>query len=809
MKFVDVILPLAIPRLLTYGIPFEWQGELKPGMRVEVQMGRNKQYAAIAFRIHDIKPESYSIKPIRSILDTEPLIPKYLLNFWTWVAQYYMCSLGEVMQAALPAHFKLMNESVLIWEEPEHTDDLSYEAEQAALALKRKGTLTLGELRQISGERNIAPILDELIVTGAASVHESLNERYKPKTEKRVKLSTAFCDEEILSEAMNAMSRSPKQLALLYAFLGMSKNNQDVSAAQLLENSQANSAQLKSLVEKGVFVVEEKIIDRIRPKEISELRNLSLDSQQSKALQEINSYWPEKKVVLLHGVTGSGKTMIFIELIREQLAAGKQVLLLLPEIGLSTTTAERLAAYFGPELGIYHSRFSDNERVEIWNKVKNKSYQVVAGPRSALWLPFHDLGMIIVDEEHEPSYKQAELSPRFQARDAAIYYAQQRNVPILLASATPSIESYHNAQLGKYGYVHLRERFGGVDLPEVEIVPARNFVPALSNIITKNLLEEIAKTLQAKKQVILFQNKRGYAPFLLCNSCGWVARCQNCDVSLTYHKSSDKMQCHYCGSKYQRVQQCGKCGLPKVSAKSFGTEKIEEEIHRVFPQVRSGRLDWDVAKGKNAYQQIIQEFEQGRLQILTGTQLLVKGLDFEKVGLVGVLSADSLLSFPDFRVHERAFQLLEQVAGRAGRREERGKVLIQAFQTEHPILQQVKGHDYEAFYQMEINTRKQYSYPPFARFIKVSVRHKLEKNAEKGIFALAEILKNFPHIHINGPAPAAVARIKNQYIFEIWVRAANNSKVLGDLKIFIQKSIEQVRSVRGMSNVFFVCDVDP
>lgn len=809
MKFVDVILPLAIPRLLTYGIPFEWQGELKPGMRVEVQMGRNKQYAAIAFRIHDNKPDFYSIKPIRAILDLEPLVPEYLLQLWAWVSDYYMCTLGEVMQVALPAHFKLMNESVLVWEEPEHASSLSYETEQAAAALQRKGTLTLGELRELSGERNIAPILDELIITGVASIHESLHERYKPKTEKRVRVSKTFQDEEVLAETMNHMSRAPKQLAILYTYLKMSQAHEDVSASQLLENSGANSAQLKSLVEKGIFLLEEKIVDRIQSNTSSEKRSYQLDAQQTKALQEIKSQWQEKKVVLLHGVTGSGKTMIFVELIREQIAMGKQVLLLLPEIGLSTNTAERLSAFFGPELGIYHSRFSDNERVEIWNKVKNKSYKAVAGPRSALWLPFQDLGLIIVDEEHEPTFKQSELSPRFQARDTAIFYALQRNANVILASATPSIESYHNAQLGKYGYVQMTERFGRVPLPEVMIVPAKNFVPALSTIITKNLLEEIARTLQNEQQVILFQNKRGYAPFLLCNNCGWVARCKNCDVSLTYHKSSDKMQCHYCGSKYQRVQECGKCGLRQVSAKSFGTEKIEEEIHRVFPKVRSGRLDWDVAKGKNAYQQIIQDFQEGQIQILTGTQLLVKGLDFANVGLVGVLSADSLLSFPDFRVNERAFQLLEQVAGRAGRRQEKGKVMIQAFQTQHPILQQVKAHDYSAFFLMEIHARKQHGYPPFARFIKVSVRHKLEKNAEKGIFALAEILKSYPNIHINGPAPAVIARIKNQYIFELWIRCANHSKTLADLKKFIQKSIDEVRSARGMSGIFFICDVDP
>lgn len=774
-----------------------------------MQMGRNKLYAAIAYRIHDEKPEAYTIKPIRAILDEQPLVSESQLRLWTWVAEYYMCSLGEVMQAALPAHFKLMNESVIMWEEDTPPDDLSYEAEQALSILKRKGTLTIGELRQISGETNIAPLLDELIMSGCASVHESLHERYKPKTERYVRLTEAFQSDEALAELMNSMTKSPKQLAILYAFVALKKDKVSVPAAQLLQKSQATSTQLKALIEKGVFVDEEKIVDRIRPSGKESRLPIVLEEHQQQALDSIKQQWRSKQVVLLHGVTGSGKTMLYIQLIREQIAQGKQVLLLLPEIGLSTNTAEKLSHYFGTELGIYHSKFSDNERVEIWNKVSSQTYQVVAGPRSAIWLPFQNLGLIIVDEEHESTYKQSDIAPRFHARDTAIYYARQMGIPVLLASATPSVESYYNAQQGKYGLAVLDRRYGGVALPEVEIVPAKNFVPALSTIITKPLLEEVAKTIQAERQVILFKNNRGYAPYLLCHSCGWIARCHHCDVSLTYHKATDRMQCHYCGSKYQPVKVCGKCGSTKISTRFFGTEKVEEELNRVFPQVRNARLDLDVVRGKNAYRQIISEFESGQVQILVGTQLVVKGLDFEHVQLVGVLSADSLLNFPDYRVNERAFQLLEQVAGRAGRRAEPGKVMIQAYQTEHPILQQVKNHDYHSFFQSEISSRKEYSYPPFCRFIKVSVRHKLEQTAEKAIHQLAELLKFIPDIHINGPAPAVVSRIKNQYIFELWIRVANRSEKLAQVKQQIMTSINDVQSTRGLSGVFIVCDVDP
>lgn len=811
MKYADLILPLAMPKPLTYGIPVQWQGLLQPGTRVEVQMGKNKLYAAIVLRIHDEQPESFSIKPIKNIIDREPLVSQQQLALWQWVAAYYMCSLGEVMQAALPAHFKLMNESVLVWSE--HFRDipagLSDDAFTIAETLYYKRTLTLEEMRNILNHANVAQVLDELLIREVVSIHESLEERYQPKVEKRVSLTPDFSGEEEQSKLVNGMSRSPKQLALFFAYIEMYKKAGYVSVPDLLKKSSATHSQLHALIEKGVFRIDEATVDRLNTPGNREPEEVILNTDQSQAVDQIYRSWQEKEVVLLHGVTGSGKTLVYIRLIQDAIKNHGQVLLLLPEIALTTHIVSRLASYFGAELGVYHSRFSDNERVEIWNKVKNKTYSVIVGPRSAIWLPFRDLSMIIVDEEHEVSYKQSEPAPRFQARDTAVMYATSVGAKVLLGSATPSVESYHNARQNKYGLVTLSKRYGDVALPVVQIVPARHYIPALSHILTKPLLDEVAATIQQGKQVILFQNKRGYAPFLICTGCGWVAKCRQCDVSLTYHKHSDKMHCHYCGTKYPRVNQCEQCGLPKVSARSFGTERVEEELSKIFRQVKIGRLDWDVAKGKNAYNRILQEFESGKIQILVGTQMVVKGLDFERVGLVGVLNSDSLLSYPDYRVNERGFQLLEQVAGRAGRKDETGKVIIQAYNVHHHVLMDVCRHDYPSFFRKEMEDRQMTHYPPFTRFIKIAVRHRKESVAEQGAVQFVQMLQEVPHIIINGPAPALISKIRNHYIYEIWIKAGKNNQALAGLKTRILQLIRDTRNIRGFSTLYFVCDADP
>lgn len=811
MKYVDVILPLALGKPLTYGVPVDCQGLLRPGMRVEVQLGKTKLYSGLVYRVHDDRPVSYQIKPIRNIIDQEPIVSAAQLQLWEWISTYYMSSIGAVMQAALPAHFKLMNENVLAWNEALHDipQGLSDNGYLLAEILFHKKKLTIEEIRKLLDGKLIAKVLDELLIHEVVYVYESLDEKYKPKKEKLVRFTPAFEKEEAMIQLMNGLSRSPKKLGLIFKFIEMNKSNGLVPAATLLKNSNTTTADLNVLVNKGVFEITEINVDRLLFSNNQEPLSVTLSEEQDVAYQGIKDKWQQQHVVLLHGITGSGKTMVYIRLIKEAIEKGKQVLLLLPEIALTTHLLSRLVEYFGKELGVYHSRFSDNERIEIWNNVRNNNYKIVVGARSAIWLPFQDLDCIIVDEEHESSYKQVDPAPRFQARDTAIVYAQMKGAKVLLGSATPSIETYRHVVNEKYGLVTLTKRYSEIALPMVQLVEARDLIPALSSIITKPLLDEIAHTINKGKQVILFQNKRGYAPFLICNSCGWIAKCKNCDVSITFHKASDKLHCHYCAAKYKRMHNCEQCGSSNIGTKSFGTERVEEELNRVFPNVKVGRLDWDAVKGKNAYQQIINDFEIGKIQILVGTQMVVKGLDFENVNLVGVLSADSILGFPDYRVNERAFQLLEQVAGRAGRKNEIGKVLIQAYKTDHPVLIDVVNHDYFSFYKREIAFRKELYYPPIVKFIKVMARHIKDEVASTAIGYFVTYIMDIPNILINGPAPAVISRVRNQYIYEVWIKTSRNEQEVIAVKQRIAQAIDQTKAVRGMSSVYFLCDVDP
>jgi primosomal protein N' (replication factor Y) (superfamily II helicase) len=811
LQFADIILPLNLPRTLTYGIPVQWQDKVVPGMRVEVSLGKNKIYSGIVLQTHNYRPESYSVKPIRNIIDEQPVVFPSQLQFWQWVAQYYLSSIGDVMNAALPAHLKLMSESLLIWNEafPEPPLNLSDNAFIIAEALFIRKQLSIEEVRQLLEGKNTSKAINELLELEVATVSELLEERYKEKTERFVFLEQRYVDNEaLLAPIFDELNKAPKQLQLLMTFFQM-KQQGAVSVSELLKKAKTSAAQLNALVDKGLLFIREVAVDRIASLEPRTEAIFSLSDIQQQALQEIKTGWEKNNVALLHGITGSGKTLIYIQLIKEAMASGKQALFLLPEIALTTQVVSRLRAYFGDELGVYHSRFSNNERVEIWNKVKNGKYKAVIGPRSALWLPFQSLNYIIVDEEHDSSYKQYDPAPRFHARDAAIYLAILHGAKVLLGSATPSLESATNAQQGKYAYVQLKERYRGVSLPEIEIVSAKNTQAALSPYLTLNLLEKITETLAAGKQVILFQNKRGYAPFLICGACGWVAHCKNCDVSLTYHKATDKLHCHYCGSKSAPFKHCPQCGNMKIVAKSFGTEKIEEELQRIFPKVKTARMDWDSVKGKNKMSQLIDDFTRGRIDILVGTQMVVKGLDFENVGLVGILSADSLLSYPDFRVNERGFQLMEQVSGRAGRLDGKGQVIIQSYNLMHPVLQWVKDHDYRSFYHTETASRQQFGYPPFTRMIKLTCRHRDEARAEQGAKALAQELSQINNIHIQGPAPALIPRVRNYYLQEIWLKLPRDNAFLQAAKEQIAVAINHVTQGKGNSALQIITDVDP
>lgn len=811
--FADIILPLNLPQILTYGVPLELQDAVRPGMRVEVALGSNKQYSGIIERLHDHKPEAYQVKPIRGIIDEEPVVSEKQLQFWRWIGQYYIAAPGEVMQAALPAHLKLMGETRLEWVgDPTITYEWSDEAFMATEALILRKEITITELRNIIGARHFAAVLNELLEKEAVLINEALETAYKPRREKIVTLAAAYRDEQELIKLFDKLSRAPKQLELLMAWSELSVKVGIVKQSDLVDRAKSSTAMVRTLAEKGIFVIEEKNVDRLIYAPIRESKEIVFTEAQQTAYEALNAGLEDKNVALLHGVTGSGKTLLYIHKIKACIAAGKQAILLLPEIGLTTQLVSRLHAYFGDRLGVYHSHFSNNERVEIWEKVRKGVYQVVVGPRSALWLPYNDLGLIIVDEEHDASFKQKDTSPRFHARDAAIYLAALFDARVILGSATPSVESLFNVQQKKYAYASLKDRYMGVKMPEIEVVNARSLeMVRLKGVklLTPELQKAMHEALQQRKQVILFQNRRGYAPFQLCTVCGWVPQCKNCSVSLTYHKSTDKLHCHYCGLKAAVTHACPKCGSNKFVSKSFGTEKIEEEVQQVFPDIRVARMDVDSMRGKHSMAELLDQLEKRKIDVLVGTQMVVKGLDFPSVGLVGILSADSLLSYPDFRVNERAFQLMEQVSGRAGRVDGKGRVLIQAYNVGHPVLQWVKEHDVHAFYMQEIVHRQMYSYPPFSRLIKIIFRHKDEPRAIAAAAMMADALALFHGISIQGPAPALVLRIRNQYIHEIWIKSPRDNKTLDALKGYLKEQKNIILSKRGHSNVSIVFDVDP
>lgn len=812
--FADVILPLNLPQVLTYGVPVELQDHIRPGMRVEVQLGKNKQYSGIVERLHEHRPETYVVKPIRGLIDEEPVVTQQQLDYWRWIAGYYMAAPGEVMQAALPAHLKLMGETRLQWV----GDDSVYyawstDAQRVVDALRNRAEVTLTEVRAMVGAGRMAVVLNELIEQEAVLINEALEQAYKPKKEKVVVLGERYVAEPALRELFDKLGRAPKQLQLLMGYLELTKRNKVVRQTELLERVQATAAQLTVMVEKGIFALTEQVADRLAysgPEEIQ--KEPALTEAQLAALQAITEGHEKGKVVLLHGVTGSGKTLLYIHKIKECLAAGKQALLLLPEIALTTHLVSRLMAWFGEELGVYHSHFSNNERVEIWEKVRKGAYKVIVGPRSAMWLPYRDMGLIIVDEEHDSSFKQKDPAPRFHARDAAVYMAGMYGAHVVLGSATPSIESLWQVQRGRYAYAALRERYQGVNLPSITIVDAKSLSVSRSSgvrLLTPELQTAITGALQQRRQVILFQNRRGYVPFLLCTSCGWTPRCKNCDVTLTYHKSTDKMQCHYCGFKAAVQLACPQCGSRALAGKSFGTEKIEEEVQQLYPEARVARMDVDSMRSRNSVHELFARLQKRKVDILAGTQMVVKGLDFDGVSLVGIISADSLLSFPDFRVNERAFQLMEQVSGRAGRADGEGQVLIQAYNTKHMVLQWVLNHDVRAFYKHEIAFREQFFYPPFSKIIRIIFRHHEEAKVAAAAQLMADNLQQVQGVHVQGPGAALVPRVRNQYIKEIQIKCPRNNELIVGLKQHLQEQRLYVLAQRGNSNVQIVFDVDP
>ena len=811
--WAEIILPLAVPINYTYSIPSHLAGRAMPGCRVEVVFGKNKKYAGIVKLISKDKP-TYETKEILNVLDDEPIIYPQQLGLWRWMSEYYMCSEGEVMAAALPTHFKLSSETILIYntdvgEDFTHLNDEEFIVAEALLIKKE---LRLSEVQQLLDITHVYPIIKKLIDKKVCFVWEAMDERYTIKKENYVLLNENYLQEDKLSELLNSWSKAPRQMELLLAYLHLQKTVGEVTQVELLKKSGASVVQLKGLTEKKILFIEKRAIDRIRPL----AKIVDIDFEFSVAQQEcseaVDSNFETKPVCLLHGITSSGKTQVYIKLIEKYFSGGRQVLYLLPEIALTAQIIRRLQKHFGGNIAIYHSKFNNNERIELWNKVRTGEVRMVLGARSALFLPFKDLGLVIVDEEHDPSYKQQDPAPRYNARDAAIYYAslfgEGGGARVLLGSATPSLETYFNAHNNKYALVELNERFGGIQLPAIQIIDTRQVVQKGKVMISPQLKEAIKKALGADRQVILFQNRRGYNPYLICATCGFIPQCTHCDVSLTLHKFSNKLHCHYCGSVYPKLVTCPACGNNSWLEKNFGTEKIEEQLEEDFSSYKIARMDVDSVRGKTAHDSLIRLFEQQRLDILVGTQMVVKGLDFDKVSLVGILDADGLLSFADFRVNERAFQLMEQVSGRAGRKNEQGTVLIQATNVKHPILQLVQRHAYKEFYLYEIQNRKQFFYPPYSRIILLTLKHKDKERVIAAAQQLANSLKLDMRQYIVGPAPPMVNRIRNQYLMEILIKLPREGGMGLTYKKVIRNHINLLLSERSYKSVTIVVDVD-
>src|SRR5215216_1548178 len=810
--YAEIIIPLALPKNYTWEIPEILIESIQPGSRVEVNLGKNKKYAGIVKRIHNEAPISFEAKEILNLLDTEPVIQTYQLKFWEWLADYYMCTEGEIMAAALPAHFKLSSETIIVFNEEygDNFSELDNEEYLIAEALLIKHELRLTEVQHILDVTHVYPIVNRLIGKKLCFVWESLKQTYNSKKESFVLLNPEYDNEEKLSELLNNWGKAAKQMELLLSYLHLMKTEGEVTKAQLLKKSTATDAQLKGLIEKNILRIEKRSIDRLYFSGKDVVIDFELTPVQEEAKEKVDECLLTRQVCLLHGITSSGKTHIYIKLIEEFIKRGEQVLYMLPEIALTSQIIRRLQKHFGGYIGIYHSRFSQNERVEIWNKVKTGELKVVLGARSSLFLPFMNLGFIICDEEHDTSYKQQDPAPRYNGRDAAIYMASLNHAKVLLGSATPSLETYFNAKSGKYGLVELLERYGEVQLPSIQMVDTQAIAkrPGEKIMLSPQLVEGIKYSISQKKQVILFQNRRGYSPYQVCTVCGWIAQCRNCDVSLTYHKLSNKLKCHYCGNIYPPTNTCQACGSDKLVQRNFGTEKIEEVLDTDLHEVKTGRMDFDTIKNKNAHDVLIQEFEQRKIDVLVGTQMVVKGLDFDNVDLVGILDADGLLHFADFRVNERAFQLMEQVSGRAGRRDGKGKVMIQTMNPAHPVLQHVAHHDFIGMYNEEIEKRKQFFYPPFSRIINIHFRDKERDVVFDAAHSFAKALDIPWGKYIVGPAEPVINRVRNMFLMEMLVKLPRDSQLIASCKKDILKECSNLHNNKRFKKVIIVPDVD-
>ena len=809
--FADVLLPLAVQQTYTYSVPEEMLTQLREGLRVEVQFGRSKHYTGIVRRLHGKDP-GYRTKPILSVVDLEPLITPQQVQLWEWMAEYYACTVGEVVNAGLPSHLKLTSETLitlgpLFTEDAEELDDQEY---MIVEALTLQHELTLRDIRDILQKKVVYPVIRRLLDRRIIFLKEELQERYKPKVHTCVRFTETYLDPEKQVAAFDLVERSEKQTSVLLEYLQLSRTQPFVRRADLTKRTGASSASVNSMVKKGIFELYEHEVSRITAATDELSAAFELTEQQKGALTQVQGGLTKQRPVLLHGVTGSGKTRVYLELMQETLKRGKQILYLLPEIALTSQLVTRLQKVLGDDIVVYHSRLNNMERVEIWKEVQAGRKSVI-GPRSALFLPFKNLDLVVIDEEHDSSYKQHDPAPRYNGRDVGVYLGYLHGAKTILGTATPSLESWENARSGKYTLVSMPHRYGGLQLPEIILADARETDDKGNRhpFLTPTLRQAITNTLGRGEQVILFQNRRGFAPTYFCATCDWTVECVNCDVSLTYHKYQHRLRCHCCGYATGLPEACPACGGIDLKLGGTGTEKIEDELKIFFPDARVARMDLDTTRGKDGMGRIITQFELGELDILVGTQMVTKGLDFEKVGLVGIINADQILRFPDFRADERGYQLMTQVAGRAGRKHRRGKVIIQATDRKHPVLADVLEGDWDRYVQREANNRAAATFPPYVKMIHVQLKHPRRNTVEEAAKLLGGWLAHVLKETVTPPFEPAVARLRTYYLQDIVVRIPNDPTEVKRVKGIVRKAVAQLAKTKGLSGVRVAIDVDP
>ena len=815
MFFIEVILPLALSKTFTYQVSEAEFHFIKKGMRVAVPFGKSKVYTALVIEIHQNQPILYVAKEIHQILDEKAIVTEIQIAHWFWIASYYMCAIGEVYRGAMPSALLLESETIISQKQDLFVDESLLTDDEFLIyqALQQQSSLKINDIIAILNKKTVFPILQKLIDKNILLLQEEVTENYKPKLIRYIRLNEKYNGNEGLGELLEVLKSAKKQKEIVMHFFQLSAaEKKPITVKKLVEFANSSSAIVKALVEKEIF--EEYYLQHDRVNFTGKTREdeLILSATQQKAFKAIKESFVIKEVCLLHGVTSSGKTEIYIKLIEEYIVSGNRVLYLLPEIALTIQLVERLRRYFGNKVAVFHSKYSNNERVEVWKQVLENSAkaQIVIGARSALFLPFSNLEFIIIDEEHEQTFKQQDPAPRYHARDAAIVLANFHKAKVILGSATPSIETYYNATSGKYALVEITERFGKVKMPDIVLVDLKDkyFRKKMTGHFSDTLIEEITTALSLKEQVILFQNRRGYSPVVECMTCGHVPQCQQCDVSLTYHKHKNQLRCHYCGYSMANPASCHACSSPHLTTKGFGTEQIQQELIALFPTAKVGRMDQDTTRGKFGFEKIIDSFKSRDVDILVGTQMLAKGLDFDNVSLVGIMNADNMLYHPDFRAFERSYQMMTQVSGRAGRSEKRGKVIIQTYNPDHNTVQQVTNNDYAGMYKEQLYERQIYKYPPYFRLVKLTLKHRDYLKLNEGSMWLYQVLTQNLKLPVLGPEEPGINRIRNEYIKTIMIKIPQNHSLQGTKKT-IQKildsfdAVSQYRAIKVIVNVDF------